>query len=127
MMLTDPLRFHFSIDPSKRVTWISDREHPNAKIGTIVSGGPAMNLTSDYAVVGRIYDSRTKNTAFIAAGLSPYGTQAAGEFLTDPASLAELARQAPPGWSSKNLEVLLRTDLIDNEPGPAVIVSSTFW
>ncbi len=127
MILTDPLRFHFSIDPSKRVTWISDREHPEAKIGPIDLGGPAFSMTSDYAVVGRIYDSRTKQTAFIAAGLTPYGTQAAGEFLTDPASIAEIARHAPRDWTAKNMEILIRTDLIDNEPGPPVIVKSTFW
>ena len=127
MMLTDPLRFHFSIDASKRATWISDREHPELKIGTIVTGSSTFTIASDYAVVGRIYDPHTKQTVFFAAGLSPYGTQAAGEFSTDPASIAEIARHAPPDWTSKNMEILIRTDLIDNEPGPAVIVGSTFW
>ena len=127
IMMTDPLRFHFLVDNSKKFTWISDRQHPDLKFGVIAPAALMPNLKDDYAVVVRMYDSRTKQPALIAAGLTPYGTQAAGVFLSDPASLTELVHRLPDGWAHKNVEVLIKTDLIDGEPGPPSIVSTTTW
>ena len=127
IMFTNPLRFHFDVDESKAGTWITDREHPEAKIGYFSYQGHVTNLKEDYGLVVRMLDPRTKQIVVIAAGLTPFATQAAGEFATDPASIAEFARRAPSDWSHKNMEILIKTDLIDGEAGPPQIVASTFW
>ncbi|MBB5317083.1 hypothetical protein [Tunturibacter empetritectus] len=127
ILLTNPLRFHFDVGESKTGTWITDREHPEAKIGDLSHLTQFSDMKEDYGVVVRMLDPRTKEIVVIAAGLTPYGTQSAGEFATDPASIAELARRAPSDWSHKNMEILIKTDLIDGEAGPPQIVASTFW
>lgn len=127
IMFTNPLRFHFEVDESKAGTWITDREHPESKIGYIPPGKLVTNMKEDYALVVRMYDTQTKQMVVIAAGLTPYGTQSAGEFATGPASIAELARRAPSDWSHKNMEILVKTDLVDGETGPPQIVATTFW
>ena len=38
----------------------------------------------DYALISRIWNSETGHVVIIIGGLYTYGTQAAGEFLTDP-------------------------------------------
>lgn len=127
ILFTRPLRFYFDVDESRGATWISDREHPGSKLGYIVSGNIDFDVKEDYAIVVRMVDTRTKEILIIAAGITPYGTQSAGEFVTDPAIIAELARRVPSDWSHENMEVLIKTDVIDGETGPPQIVASSFW
>lgn len=129
ILLSDPLRFHFNVDDQDGSEWIADREHAESKIGLVSPGSTSTvaTLKSDYAIAARFYDQRTKQMVVIAAGLTPYGTRAAGDFLSDPGYLAEFDRSAPAGWTGKNMEVLIRTDLIDNEPGPPVVIDKAFW
>jgi hypothetical protein len=74
-----------------------------------------------------MYDTRTKQLVVIAAGLTPFGTQAAGKFVTDPTSIAELSKRLPSSWPQRNIEVLIKTDLIDGEVGPPQIVATNLW
>jgi hypothetical protein len=129
IMFTRPLRFHFEVDEPITATWIADRQHPEAKIGCLYlsPGTLVTDIKEDYAVVVRMYNTQTKQIVVVAADLTPYGIQSAGEFAINPASIAELARRAPADWSQKNMEILIKTDLIDGETGPAQIVASTFW
>src|SRR5262249_47444508 len=45
---------------------------------------PYLSLTRDYALVVRVLDPKTEQMVVTAAGLSVFGTLAAGEFLTMP-------------------------------------------
>ncbi|MDE3198479.1 MAG: hypothetical protein KGN84_19175, partial [Acidobacteriota bacterium] len=80
--------------------------------------------TEDYAIAGRVIDSKSGRTVIIAAGISTFGTQSAAEFLTEPARLAELARRAPRPLSQGSFQVLLYTRVIGNTPTPARIVDT---
>ena len=42
-----------------------------------------------------------------AGGISQYGTQAAGEFLTNSRSWEPLLRQAPKDWPERNLQAAI--------------------
>lgn len=100
-------------DPSRR--W---RATPGRYSGT---------PTEDYAIAGRVIDSKSGRTVIIAAGISTFGTQAAAEFLTEPSRLAELARRARRPLSQGSFQVLLYTKVIGNTPTPARIVDTHFW
>jgi len=39
--------------------------------------------------------------------LSQFGTEAAGEFITDEAALNVFERTAPRGWENRNLQIVL--------------------
>ena len=55
------------------------------------------------------------------------GTIVAGEFLTNPEYLDELAKVAPKGSSQKNVEIVLGTQIIDGQPGTPKIEAAYFW
>jgi hypothetical protein len=63
-----------------------------------------------------------------AAGLSVFGTLAAGdEFLTNPAEIRKIEAMAPRDWNRKNLEIVLSTDVIKGRSGHPAIVAAHFW
>jgi hypothetical protein len=41
--------------------------------------------------------------------------------------MKKLASFTPPGWESKNMELVLSTDVIRGRSGPAAIVAAQFW
>lgn len=105
---------------------IEDGQNPSRKWRPVPgrhSGSPA----EDYALATRVFDSKSGRIVIIAAGISTFGTQAAAEFLTDPARLTELAKRAPQPLSQGNFQVLLHTKVIGNTPTPANIVDTHFW
>ena len=85
------------------------------------------NPVEDYAVASRVFDAKSGRIVIIAAGLSSFGTQAAAEFLTEPASLEELARRAPGPLSRVAFQVVLHTKVIGNTPSPPKLVDAHFW
>ncbi len=81
----------------------------------------------DYALVSRTYDANTGQLVVQAAGVTQYGTQAAGEFLTDSRYWEPILRQAPKGWASKNMQIVIRARVIGNAPGNPEVVAIHYW
>ena len=70
---------------------------------------------------------RTGQFVVLVAGIQSYGTQAAGEFVSTPEYLQATLQKAPPDWERKNMQILLRTPVIDGLPGPAEVVAIYVW
>jgi hypothetical protein len=128
LRLTKPLRYHFannadmtefrivdSTDPG-RPRWVIDRLQQMTT-----------NDYRDFAIVARFTDSTTGKLAIVAAGVGRGGTRVAGEFLTEPANLAQLERAAAREGNKKNMEVVLSTQIIDGQPGTPKVEASYFW
>ncbi len=81
----------------------------------------------DFAIVARLLDSKTGQFTIVAAGLTGSGTQAAGEFISDPDYLERSLRTASADWQKKNLEMVLKTTVTDSVPGPPQVVTSYVW
>jgi hypothetical protein len=81
----------------------------------------------DFAIVARLLDSKTGQFTIIAAGISGSGTQAAGEFASNPEYIEKYLRNAPSGWQMKNLEIVLQTTVTDSVAGPPHVVAAYFW
>ena len=81
----------------------------------------------DYAIVTRLRDPKTEQIALIVAGLGSWGTQAAGEFVTNPNNLKKIEPFAPRNWQQKNLQVVLATDIIRGSSGPPTVLAADFW
>jgi len=88
---------------------------------------PYLNVTRDYALVLRVLDPKTEQMVISAAGISVFGTLAAGEFLTDPEQFRKIEAVAPKGWKKMNFEMVLSTDVIRGKSGHAMIVATHFW
>jgi hypothetical protein len=80
----------------------------------------------DYAIVARFTDPTTGKPTLIAAGIGRGGTNAAGEFLTNP-DLMQIVRNQKPSPSMKNVEVVLSTQIIGGEPGTPRVEGVYFW
>ena len=88
---------------------------------------PDGKTTEDYALVSRVFDSATGQILVAAAGITQYGTRAAGEFLTDPNRFREALAKAPADWERRNLQILLRTAVYKGTPAPPKVVAAHFW
>jgi hypothetical protein len=84
-------------------------------------------VIGDYALIGRVLDSKTGQFTIIVAGITGAGTRAAGDLVSNPAALELALRGLPAGWQSKNLELVLETTVTDSIPGPAHVVASYSW
>jgi hypothetical protein len=81
----------------------------------------------DYFLVCRIHNSVTGGLQLIAAGLKQFGTEAAGRVLADPDQLGSILRKIPPGWESKNLQIVLHARVIGNTPAQPDVVAWHVW
>jgi len=127
MRLTEPLRYHFVRRGTSFVYAIEDREHPELGGWNLDMAQMPDRGTEDFALVARVFDQTTGRPVLVVAGLGANGTNAAAQFLLDPARTAELTAHAPRDWQHLNMEAVLRTQIIDNHAGPPHLVASTFW
>lgn len=125
--LISNLRFTVGQDSQRRVMMIHDRNNPANDNWTIDYAKPYLDITKDYALILRMKDPKTDQVVVVAAGLSVFGTSAAGKFLTDPDDIKKLAAIAPPDWTNKNMELVLSTVVIRGTAGHGTIVASQFW
>ncbi|RXH54683.1 hypothetical protein [Granulicella sibirica] len=88
---------------------------------------PFASLQQDYGVVAREMDTMTAKPVLIVAGLGQNGTTAGIQLLTDPALARSIMANAPKGWAGRNLEIVFRTQIIDDRFGPPVILAREYW
>jgi hypothetical protein len=127
LRLTANLRFHFIGGLTTTSRWLADRKNPDMKNWKVDSSRPYSVVTDDWAMISRFRDPETEHWIVAAAGLSRFGTIAAGEFLTNPIHLEELARRVPANWGRRNLQVIIATTVINGQPGPPRILATEVW
>ena len=125
LRLTSGLRFTY--DHMATAVRIADKQNPSNTSWTLSFATPIDQPVRDYAIVTRLHNAMTGHSGIIVAGIGGWGTQAAAEFVSDPASLAKLAALGPSDWSGRNLQVVIGTDVIRGSSGPPIILGSYFW
>ena len=129
LRLMESMRFTFQQDGLR--TWIVDRDHPTRRDWQIdkshTDSQGRLLLKQDFAVISRVQNPRTRRITITVAGLYGYGTLAAGKFLTDPANLQAMAQRAPAGWQARNMQIVIRTEVIQDDAGPPTVVATAFW
>jgi hypothetical protein len=124
MRLLGHLRFHIQAMP---VASIQDAQNPQDTQWTVDVNQPFNSVTTDYAIVARYYDATTEAPVIVIAGLGPYGTEAASEFIDSPEYLEQIATKAPAGWEKRSSEIVLKTEVIGTRAGPPVMVAVYTW
>lgn len=121
-------KLRFTVEqPTANKVIIRDRNNPSNDAWAVDYSDPYLSVTKDYALVLRMVDPKTEQTVVVAAGITVFGTSAAGDFLTDSNEISKLVAIAPPDWEKKNMEIVLSTDVIGGRSGPATIVAAQFW
>lgn len=127
LRLTSALRFHFVNDPSMAQLWIEDREHPEKRDWLLDRTQQKTEDYKDYAIVARFIPPDTDQYAVVAAGIGRGGTVAAGEFLVDEHRMQEILANAPKDWQTKNIEIVLETQVIQGRSGPPRVRAIHIW
>ncbi len=86
-----------------------------------------MSTTEDYALISRVLNSATGGPSITVAGIGQYGTQAAAELLTSPDRLREFLATFPKGWESRNLQAVLRVQVLQYQPTAVDVVAKRCW
>lgn len=121
------LRFVFEKDSANATDFVRDRQHPENMEWKLTGAWPYWDVKTDYAIVSRIVDTTTDRPMVIAAGITHYGTMAAGEFLTNPEYFAEAAAKLPRGWQQKNLQFVLRVPVVNRAGGHPQVLAVQVW
>ena len=124
MRITQNLRFGF--EDTDGLQKVVDHKNPQ-RYWALQWEVPYQTVATDYAIVARIHDNVTGQPVIIAAGLLGEGTEAASEVLYNPTYLNAMLDKAPKNWDQKNLEAVIRTNVIEGNPGPPEIVDVESW
>ena len=121
------LRFTFSKDTAQETDMVLDRQHPENREWMLTGAWPNWDIPVDYTIVSRILDTTTDRPVIIAAGITQYGTMAAGEFLSNPEYFAEAVPKFPRDWQKKNLQIVLRVPVVNRVPGRPRVLATHVW
>ena len=121
---TSLLRFHLAgPEGADQVYWIADTQHPESRSWQVRARAPRSHVVKDYAMAARFTDESTGQVVLVAAGITGSGTRAAGEFLTDEASLKQLG----DGAGRANFEVVLSSQVVNGMQGRPRVEAKAFW
>ncbi len=123
MQMTSSLHFAFADEGDQSIV---REEGPSGRHWFAKSDSNGKTL-EDYAVVTRLLNSKTGQFVVIVAGIKSYGTQAAGEFVSNPEALRAALQTAPPDWEKKNMQIVLQTPVTDGLPSPPQVVAYYVW
>ena len=121
--LTGHLRFYFEGDAKNSTALVRDRQNPGRTDWRVVEPWVNPKSQTDYAIISRVFDPTTEQTVVVAAGITHLGTQAAGEFLTNPAYFEEAVKRAPRDWPRKNMQIVISAKVIKETAGPPQVVA----
>lgn len=124
LRFVDPLQFYFVQDQGTAEI-IADRAHP----GTHWERDSSQPYSSadDYALVARFRDSTIDGTVVVLAGLGRNGTEAAAEFASSPHYLQLLKDRIGSGFANRNIEAVLKVNVIDGKTGAPSILAVHSW
>lgn len=125
MLAHSGLRFTFG--STSQFTFVRDRESPLDMKWATTNHWPETIRNADFAIVSRCREANTKSWVTTVAGITPFGTQAAGELVTDPVRLTEALKKLPSGWQEKNLQIVLTTRIVGSSGGPPVVLTTWIW
>jgi hypothetical protein len=130
LRLTRQLRYSLALDPDQHLIYIRDAKNPASRSWSWATNQPTQPVTGanspklqDFALISRIRDSETGHVVVVIGGLYTYGTETAGEFLTDSELMQAVARQARLNGSEQNLQIVLGTTVTDGTPGPPRVLA----
>jgi len=119
--ITKNLQFFFGVGNA-----IYDRSNPRIK-WSLDQLTPDWKTNEDYALVSRFTNPGSGQPVIVIAGLTNFGTQAAGDFLTNQGLLSEAMQKAPKDWKHKNFQFVLHTQVIGNSPEQPTVIAANFW
>lgn len=123
--LTDSLRYHVKKDTQN--LYIDDTRQAASPPCIYQTSGADGAVINDCAIIARFHSSLTGSTVMVIAGAGRNGTQAAGEWITQPGLDRDLSNLFPDGWKNKNIEIVLKTTVIGGKNSVPAVVRTFSW
>ncbi len=130
LRLTRQLRYSLALDAEKHLIYIRDSTNPSSRSWSWATNQSRENVgqvhgpvLQDYALISRIRNSETGHVVVVIGGLYTYGTQSAGEFLTDSRLMQAISKAAELDPAHPNLQIVLGTTVTDQTPGPPKVLA----
>jgi hypothetical protein len=118
-------QMRYFIDTAKNPVGITDNGKPTA---WVLPDLPNDRKTDrDFAIVSRVFHQDTHAMLVELAGVTSYGTEAAGDLVTNADLMAEALRGAPKGWQEMNMQLVLSVKVIGGTPTSPKVIGSYFW
>jgi hypothetical protein len=122
LRLLQPLRFHFSPEAAAAIV---DEAHPGVRWERDHS--LPYSSADDYALVARFRNTTTDSWVVALAGVGRNGTEAAAQFVTSSHYMQVLRDQVGSDFSNRNIEVVLKVNVVDGKTGAPSILASHVW
>jgi hypothetical protein len=122
MHLQQPLRYYFVPGADETIV---DRMQPQVQWKRDQS--LPYSDSDDYAVVARFHDATTDGWVVLLAGVGRNGTEAAAQFVTSPHYLQLLRDRIGSAFANRNIEVVLKINVIDGKTGAPTILAVSTW
>lgn len=130
LRLTHQLRFSLALDPQRHLIYIRDAKNPTSRTWSQLTAATieqelseAGPIRQDFALISRVWNPETGRIIVIIGGLYAYGTESAGEFVTDSKMIRTIAQQVPLDNPKANLQIVLQTTVTDGTPGVAKVLA----
>lgn len=123
--LDSGLRFDLARDGDTR--YVADRRNASSRAWEESEPAGSDGEFTDYAVVSRVHNVTTGRVLLTIAGLDRFGTEAAADCVTTSSCITAAENLEPGNWKTKNIQVVLQTTVIGNNPGEAKAVAAYLW
>ncbi len=80
-----------------------------------------------YGIVARVLNSWNGKVVIVIGGVGYSSTRAAGEFISNPQSIAKVVKSLPKDWETKNIEIVLHTTVKNQVPSASEVVATYCW
>jgi hypothetical protein len=117
--MTESQRFLFEKDA------IYDRSNPRVK-WALANIPDDWSTSEDYALVSRFTNPASGQPVIAIAGITIFGTQAAGDFITNQDLLTKALQNAPKNWEKRDFQFVLHTKVFGKTPERPTVIASNF-
>lgn len=117
-------RYSLRYDMATGDGWIQDAKDPSSRQWKCKAPPERWHETKDYALITRVFNEEIGQWVIALGGVSGRGTQAAARLLTDPQFTQKVRGYIR---DTGNFQIVLRTAVISEEPGPIEIVAVYTW
>ena len=122
--ITKGLRYQFRFEGQSK-PWIVDSQS-DRKWG-LAAMTEDRRTPEDYILICRMPNAPTGKLMVVVAGLAVFGTEAGGRILSDLKLLQPVVQSLPKGWESRNLEAVMKVQVVGDGPALPSLVAVHTW
>jgi hypothetical protein len=122
--MTKNMRYQFRFEGQSK-PWIVDSQ--SGMRWGLSSITDDRQTPEDYILICRIPHAQTGAFMVIVAGLAVYGTEAAGRIVSDPKLLEPVLGSLPKDWPSRNLEMVMKVEVVGDGPALPTLAAAYEW